>query len=74
MIFFNTPLHDFLLMSAADIRDALEHKISEYFGQAPSDEEKRSWEGTVSVLQTLFRDSGLRTPADQAVPERRWSL
>ena len=65
MIFFNTPLHDFLLMSAADIRDALEHKISEYFGQAPSDEEKRSWEGTVSVLQTLFRDSGL--PGDMGV-------
>ena len=65
MIFYNQPLKVFLDSDPVQIREHLSHTLKDYFNEERSEEEKRSWEKTVELFQSLF--SGGALPDDTGI-------
>ena len=65
MIFYNKPLGDFLASDATEIRDYLARVIGDFFQEECSDEEKKSWIGTVNLFKKLFSNGVL--PSDAGI-------
>lgn len=54
MIVYSTTIEEFLQTESEAIKKHLSQKVAELFGEVPSPQEERSWDGSIKQLQNVF--------------------